>query len=76
MDGTVPDIHREVMKTRAIVSDIRRAVVENQGGSGGKNLPVSDIRIWLSPDDHSPLRRLKPGQRPNPSMGSSSHIWN
>jgi hypothetical protein len=58
MHGTVPDIRRDVMKTRAIVSelehnvtsshimvsDIRRAVVESQGGSGGKNLPVSDIR--------------------------------
>jgi hypothetical protein len=56
--GTVPDIRREVVKTRVIVSelehnvtsthtmvsDIRRAVVESQGGSGGKNLLVSDTR--------------------------------
>jgi hypothetical protein len=75
MDGTVPDIRRDVMKTRAMVSElehnvtsghimiseIRRAVVESQGGSGGKNLPVSDTRTQLSPDDHSPLRRLKSG---------------
>jgi hypothetical protein len=58
MDRTVPDIRREVMKARAIVSefehsvtsaqtvvsDLRRAAAESQGGSGGKNLLVSDTR--------------------------------
>jgi hypothetical protein len=58
MHGTIPDIRREVVKTRAIVSelehhvttthtmvsDIRRTVVESQGGSGSKNLLVSDTR--------------------------------
>jgi hypothetical protein len=58
MYGTVPDIRREVVKTRAIISelednvisthtmvaDIRRAVVESQGESGGKNPLVSDTR--------------------------------
>jgi hypothetical protein len=58
MDGAVPDIRREVMRARDIVSefeysvmsaqtmvnDIRRAAVESQGGSGGKNQLVRDTR--------------------------------
>jgi hypothetical protein len=56
MDRIFPDIRRDAMRARAIVSelehnvtsahtmvsDIRRAAVESQGGSGGKNLLVSD----------------------------------
>jgi hypothetical protein len=76
MHGTVPDIRRDVMKTRAIISDLehtvtsahtmvsdmRRAVVGSQGGIGGKNPLVSDTYTWPSPNDRSPLHRLKRGQ--------------
>ena len=42
--GATSDIRNDVMKTRDIVSDIHRAVVQNQGGSGSKDLLVSDGR--------------------------------
>ena len=56
VDGIVPDIRRDVMKARVIVSElehnftstqvmvsnIHRAVVEGREGGDGKNLLVSD----------------------------------
>ena len=44
--GTVSDIHDDITKTRAIVSDIRRAVLQNQEGNS-KNLLVSDSHTLI-----------------------------
>ena len=38
------EIRNDVMKTRAIVSDIYRAVVQNQEGIDSKHLSVSGTR--------------------------------
>ena len=57
-DGTVSDIHRDVAKTRIIVSEVRRyvtdthtmvsdihrTIVKSQEGSDGKNMLVIDTR--------------------------------
>jgi len=44
--GAVSDIHNDITKTRAIVSDIRRAVLENQESSKHPAL-VSDSRTII-----------------------------
>ena len=38
----VSDIRNDVMKSRAILSDIRRAIMQNQEEGGSKHLSVSD----------------------------------
>jgi len=40
--GMVSDIRNDVMKSRAILSDIRRAIMQNQEEGGSKHLSVSD----------------------------------
>jgi hypothetical protein len=38
----VSELENNVTTARAMVSDIHRTIVKGQGGSGGKNLLVSD----------------------------------
>ena len=58
MHGTIPDIRRDAMKARAIVSELEHNVtstrnmvsdihrtVKGQEGGRGKNILVSDTRI-------------------------------
>ena len=42
--GTVSDIHNDLVKNNVILSNIHRAFVQNQEGSGSKHLLVSDSR--------------------------------
>ena len=48
--GTVSDIRNNVRRTQAIVSEIHRAVVQNQEGASSKRLSVSDGRA-LAPTE-------------------------
>jgi len=89
MHETIPDIRRDVIKARAIVSEIEhnvtstqvmvsnihRAVVEGREGGDHKNLLVSDTWAVVSTtEQYLLLSRLKPGQQSELPVHSPSYI--
>ena len=44
MHRTASDIHNDLAKNNIILSDIHRAFVQDQGGSGNTHMSVSDSR--------------------------------